>query len=75
MRILTSSVMVNASLGQHSVVLDLRLLERRTVAGDDHQPSLTLTEGLQGGLVTKGGLTTLHDKGKAGVDVLLGLFL
>lgn len=30
-------VVVNTSLGQHSVVFDLRLTERRTVTGDDDQ--------------------------------------
>lgn len=31
-------VVVHARLGQHRVVLDLALLQRRAVVGDDHQP-------------------------------------
>lgn len=34
---LTSSVVVDTALAQHSVVLDFTLLEGRAVVGDDHQ--------------------------------------
>lgn len=34
-----TSVVVDTSLGKHGVVLDLGLGERRTVIGNDNQPS------------------------------------
>jgi len=59
---------VNVGLGKHSVVLDLRLAERRAVVRDDHKLGLSGTEGLEGGLVTKGVLARLHHKREARVD-------
>lgn len=44
---------VNGSLGQHGVVLELTLAERGSVGRDDDQLGLSVTEGLEGGLVTK----------------------
>ena len=39
--IVVAGVVVNASLSQHGVVLDLGLAERRGVVGDDHQLGLS----------------------------------
>jgi hypothetical protein len=42
-----AGVVVNGRLRQHGVVLDLRLLQRRAVVGDDDEPSLAGAKGLQ----------------------------
>ena len=39
--VVVASVVVDASLGQHGVVLDLGLAERWSVVGDDHQFGLS----------------------------------
>lgn len=53
---------MDRGLGQHGVVLELRLAQRRSVSGNDDQLGLASTEGLEGGLVTEGDLSTLHTK-------------
>jgi hypothetical protein len=50
---------VDSGLGQHAVVLELGLAERRCVAGDDDQLGLAGAEGLEGGLVAEGDLSGL----------------
>ena len=52
----------------HSVVLELRLAERRSVAGDDDKLGLAVAEALQGALVSKSDLSGLHHKREARVD-------
>lgn len=49
--------MVDVGLGEHGVVLELRLAERRSVAGNDDELGLASAEGLEGGLVAKGDCT------------------
>lgn len=44
---------VDGCLGQHGVVLELRLAERGGVAGNDDKLGLARAEGLEGGLVTE----------------------
>lgn len=44
---------VDRSLGQHAVVLELRLAERGSVASNDNELGLAGAEGLEGRLVTK----------------------
>ena len=44
---------VDGGLGQHGVVLELRLAERGSVAGDDDKLGLAGAEALEGGLVTE----------------------
>jgi hypothetical protein len=44
---------VDGGLGQHGVVLELRLAERGSVAGNDDKLGLASAEALQGGLVTE----------------------
>ena len=61
---------VDRSLGQHAVVLKLRLAERRSVASNDDELGLAGAEGLEGGLVTKSDLAGLL--GKVLVVVFLG---
>jgi len=51
--IVVSSIVVDSSLGQHGVVLNLRLAERWGVVGDDHQLALAIPQGLEGLLVAK----------------------
>ena len=51
--IVISDIMMNSGLGQHSVVLNLRLTEGRSVAGDDHKLTLSVPQGLQGLLVSQ----------------------
>jgi hypothetical protein len=50
---------VNRGLGQHGVVLELRLPQGRGVAGDDDELGLAGAEALQGGLVTESDPTTV----------------
>ena len=45
---------VDRGLGQHGVVLELRLAERGSVAGNDDKLGLARAEALEGGLVTEG---------------------
>lgn len=71
----TAGVVVDTSLGKHGIVLNLRLLEGRAVVGDDDEPSLSLTEGLEGALVAESVLSTLHHEGETRVDALHSLLL
>lgn len=45
---------VDGSLGQHAVVLELRLAERGSVASNDDQLGLAGTEALESRLVSQG---------------------
>jgi hypothetical protein len=45
---------VDRSLGQHGVVLELTLAERRSVGSNEDQLGLAGTQGLDGGLVAEG---------------------
>lgn len=65
--------MVDGALGQHGVVLDLGLSQSRGVASNDDELGLTLSESLDGGLVTEGVLSGLDSKTELGVDVITGL--
>lgn len=65
--------MVDSGLGQHGVVLKLRLSQWWGVGSNDDELSLTLTKSLEGGLVAEGVLTTLDNEGKTGVDRFLVL--
>ena len=44
---------MNGSLGQHAKVLELRLAERRSVAGNDDELGLSGSQGLESRLLTK----------------------
>ena len=44
---------VDRGLGQHAVVLELRLAERRSVASNDDELGLAGSEALEGRLVSK----------------------
>lgn len=48
-----ASEVVDIGLGQHGVVLQLRLPQRRCIASDNNELSLAGSEGLEGGLVTE----------------------
>ena len=50
--VVTSEV-VDGGLGQHAVVLELTLSERRSVASNDDELGLARSEALEGRLVTK----------------------
>lgn len=53
---------VNRGLGQHAVVLQLGLAERRSVAGNDDQLGLAGAEALQGGLVAQSDPTRISER-------------
>jgi hypothetical protein len=61
---------VDRSLGQHAVVLQLRLAERRSVASNDDQLGLARAQRLQRALVADSNLAGLHDKRQLGVDAV-----
>lgn len=44
---------VDSGLGEHAVVLELRLAERRGVASNDDELGLSAAERLEGGLVAE----------------------
>lgn len=60
---------VDRSLGQHGVVLQLRLAERGGVGSDDDQLGLARAQSLHGRLGTEGDLAGLHHQGEPGVDL------
>lgn len=45
---------MDGSLGQHAVVLELGLAQRRSVASDDDELGLSGAEALEGRLVSEG---------------------
>jgi hypothetical protein len=51
--VVTSEV-VDIGLGQHGVVLELTLAERRGVSGDDDELGLSGSKGLEGRFVSEG---------------------
>lgn len=67
--------MVHSALRKHSVVLNLRLPQGRTVVGDQHHLRAGTAHRLDGGLVAEGCLTRLHHQLKPGVHGLNGLLL
>ena len=48
-----ASEVVHIGLGQHRIIFQLGLAERRGVAGDDDELGLSGAEGLEGRLVSK----------------------
>merc|ERR1719180_378559 len=46
--VVVAGVMVDAGLGKHSVVLNLRLSQRGSVVGNDHQLALSVPQSFQG---------------------------
>jgi hypothetical protein len=70
-----SRVMVDRDLGEHSVVLNLGLPQRRAVVSDEDKLGLVEAEGLEGGLVSKDSLSGAHNHLKARVGVLAVLSL
>ena len=64
-------VVVHADTRKVSVVLDLRAHQGGAVVRDEDKLRLAAAEGVQGLLEAKAELAALHDKLKAGVDVVL----
>lgn len=60
---------MDGGLGEHGVVLELRLAEGRGVGSDDDQLGLARAQSLHGRLSTQGDLTGLHHQGEPGVDL------
>merc|ERR1719145_534105 len=58
--VVVPGVVVETGLGQHGVVLDLRLAEGRSVVGDDDQLALAVPQGLEGLLVSEDIFPRLH---------------
>ena len=58
-RTVGAAEVVNVSLGQHGVVLELRLAEGRSVGGDDDQLGLAGPQSLERALVAEGNLSGL----------------
>ena len=72
---IVSNIMMDSSLRKHSIILNLWLLQGRTVLRQDNQYRLPLTQTLESTLVSQGILSTLHNKSKTRVDTLLCFFL
>jgi hypothetical protein len=66
--VVAASEVVDTSLGQQSVVLDLRLAQRRAVSGDKDELGLSLSDSLHSGLPAKSVLTGLDHQLKLAVD-------
>lgn len=60
---------MDGGLGEHGVVLELRLAEGRGVGRDDDQLGLSGAQSLHSRLSTQGDLTGLHHQGEPGVDL------
>lgn len=58
-----------------ALTLELRLAERRTVAGDDDQLALTRSEGFERRLESESDFTRLYDESQAGVDCIGSLLI
>jgi len=65
-----ATVVVNASLGEHGVVLNLGLLEGRAVVGDEDHLGSAGAERAEGLLGSEDVATTADHQLKLGVDVL-----
>lgn len=65
-----SREVVDGGLGQHGVVLEKRLAQRRSVLGDDDELGLAASEALEGGLVAEGDLAGLDDERQLGADAI-----
>ena len=61
---------MHPDLGQHRVILDLTLTQRRTIVRDQHELGLSLTQRLEALLVPEGVSTRSRDDGQARVDAL-----
>lgn len=71
--VVTTLEVVDGGLGEHGVVLKLRLAKGRGVAREDHKLGLALADSLEGALVAKSVLARLDDKSELGVNSLLVL--
>jgi hypothetical protein len=58
---------VDGSLGQHAVVLELALAEGRGVASDDDELRLSSAQALEGRSEAQSNLAGLHDESQLGV--------
>ena len=67
--------MVDTSLRQHGVVLDLTFTQLWCVGADDDQFCFTLSEGLQRASVAQSVFATLHDESQSGVDAFASFLL
>lgn len=66
-------VVVHSSLGEHRVVFDLRLPQRRSVIRDDYQLCLSCTKSLQSLFVTQNELSWFHNESQSRIDGLESL--
>ena len=64
---------MDSGLGQHGVILDLRLAEGRSVGSDDDQLALSGPKSLQSLLVSQAVLSRLHNQSKSGIDRFIRL--
>merc|ERR1719430_2420385 len=71
--VVVASVVVDSCLGQHGVVLNLRLSEWWSIVSDDDKLRLPISQGLQCLLVSQAVLPRLHHQRQAGVDGFIGL--
>lgn len=73
--VVTALEVVDLGLGQHGVVLQLRLSQDWGVTSNDNQLGLAGSQSLNGRLVTQGVLTGFDNQTQLGVDVLSSLVL
>merc|ERR1711911_119612 len=71
--VVVTNVVMNTSLGKHSIVFDLRFTERGRVTGEDDQLALPGPKSLQSLLVSQAVLSRLHNQSKSGIDRFIRL--
>jgi len=69
-----TSVMMNSSLSQHCIVLDLTLPKWRSVVSNDDKLCLALSKRLQCLPISQNVFTTFHDKCESSVNAFDSLF-
>ena len=67
-----SGVVMDSGVGQQSVVFNLGSSEGRGVVRDDNKLGTSVSDSLEGGLVSKGELSGFDHKGQSGVDGFRG---
>jgi len=66
---------MDIDLSERSVVLDFRFSNSWAVVRDKNELGKSVSDGLDGGGISKSSLAWSHDEGELGLDVILSDFL